>query len=311
MKIGFRSGRGLKAAAVVLLTAGALAACGDADEDGGGASGTGTGEEFVVEADDDCDGKFEDGSRMAEIADAGTINVGVRYDQPGLGFKGGTDDIPAGFDVDMAKLLVADLCIDPNDTGAVNYEETISDNREPFLQRGRVDLVLASYSITDERRQLVGQAGPYFLTGQQVLVPADSDVESIEDLQGEEVCAATGSTSLDNINAEGAVGVGADTYSLCAEQVLSGAVPAMSTDGSILLGLANQNDGQLKVVGPEFSEERIGVGYSKDRPEMCEWINGVLTEAFEDGQWEAAFQSSLGGEDVDTPEVPTLDSCQA
>ena len=166
-----------KAALAVTALAFSLAACGDAGEDGGEGAA-------APEAASDCDGKFEDGSRMAELADAGTINVGVRFDQPGLGFKGGTDDIPSGFDVEIAKLLVADLCIDPDDTEAVNYEETISDNREPYLETGRVDLVAASYSITDERRELVGQAGPYFLTGQQVLVPADSDVESIEDLEG-------------------------------------------------------------------------------------------------------------------------------
>ncbi len=93
----------------------------------------------------------------------------------------------------------------------VTYEETISDNREPFLQQGKVDLVLASYSITDERRALVGQTGPYFLTGQQVLVLADSEVESIDDLAGQEVCSVTGSTSIDRINETGAKGVGFDT----------------------------------------------------------------------------------------------------
>lgn len=296
--------RKIHAAAAAFMLAGALAGCGDAGSDGGGGTD--------VKAEDDCDGKFEDGSRMAELADAGKINVGVRYDQPGLGFKGATDDIPAGFDVEIAKLLVADLCIDPTDTDAVNYEETISDNREPYLKSGRVDLVLASYSITDERRQEVGQAGPYFLTGQQVLVKSDSDVESIADLKGKEVCAASGSTSLENINKEGAVGVPADTYSICAEQVADGSVPAMSTDGSILLGLAAQYDGDLKVVGPEFSTERIGVGYSKDRPEMCEWINDVLTEAFENGQWADSFEATLGqNEGVETPEPPELDPCQA
>ena len=95
---------------------------------------------------------------------------------------------------------------------------------------------------------------------------SDSDIESIEDLKGEEVCSASGSTSLENVTAAGAVGVPADTYSICAEQVADGSVPAMSTDGSILLGLAAQYDGELKVVGPEFSEERIGIGYSKDAP---------------------------------------------
>ena len=257
---------------------------------------------------EDADDEFDDGTRMAELADAGKINVGVKYDQPGLGFKGGTDEIPSGFDVEMAKLLVADLCIDPEDTYVVTYEETISDNREPFLEKGHVDLVAASYSITDERRALVGQAGPYFLTGQQVLVPTDSDVEWIEDLVGQEVCSATGSTSLEKVTAAGAVGVPADTYSLCAEQVADGSVPAMSTDGSILLGLAAQYDGELKVVGQEFSEERIGIGYSLDAPEMCQWINDVLQESYDDGSWAEAFEATLGASGSETPEPPALDA---
>jgi glutamate transport system substrate-binding protein len=292
----------IKAAIAVLGLSLSLAACGDAGNDDEGGS-------TDVEAASDCDGKFEEGSRMAELSDAGEINVGVRFDQPGLGFKGGTDDIPSGFDVEMAKLLIADLCIDPEDTSAVNYEETISDNREPYLESGRVDLVAASYSITEERRQKVGQAGPYFLTGQQVLVPADSDVDSIEDLKGQEVCSASGSTSLENVTAAGAVGVPADTYSICAEQVADGSVPAMSTDGSILLGLAAQYDGELKVVGDEFSEERIGIGYSKDAPEMCEWINGVLQAAYDDGSWADAFERTLGDSGSETPEPPALDPC--
>ncbi|WP_340536825.1 glutamate ABC transporter substrate-binding protein [Nocardioides sp. GXZ039] len=297
-----------KAVSAAIVLAGALTACGDAGSDDGGDSGNDASAPEINAA-DDCDGKFEEGSRMAELADAGTINVGVRFDQPGLGFKGGADKIPAGFDVEMAKLLVADLCIDPDDTGKVNYEETISDNREPYLEAGRVDLVAASYSITDERREKVGQAGPYFLTGQQVLVKSDSDVESIEDLQGEEVCAASGSTSLEHINEEGAVGVPADTYSICAEQVSDGSVPAMSTDGSILLGLAAQYDGELKVVGDPFSEERIGIGYGKDHPEMCQWINDVLQKAYDDGTWAQAFESTLGASGAETPEPPALDSC--
>ena len=158
----------------------------------------------------------------------------------------------------------------------VTCEETISDNREPFLQQGKVDLVLASYSITDERRAVVGQTGPYFLTGQQVLVPTDSDVESIDDLAGQEVCSVTGSTSIDRINEAGAKGIGFDSYSRVRPE---GAGRHRAGDVHRRLhpaGYAAQNEGQLKVVGEEFSEERIGVGYSLDHPEMCEWINEVL-----------------------------------
>lgn len=288
------------AAAAAVLMAGSLAACGDAGDEAGDTP--------EVEVAENAAEEFEEGTRMRELAEAGAITIGVKYDQPGLGFKDASADVPSGFDVEIAKILAADLGIAPED---VDWEETISDNREPYLQAGRVDLVLASYSITDERRQVVGQTGPYFLTGQQVLVPADSDVESIEDLEGEEVCSASGSTSLANVEAAGAIGVPADTYSQCAEDVVNGTVPAMSTDGSILLGLAAQYDGELKVVGDEFSEERIGVGYSQDNPEMCEWINETLSEAFESGAWEAAFEATLGGDDVEVPDPPTLDDCQS
>lgn len=289
------------ATAAVVLGLG-LAGCGDA-----GGESTGSGDTPEVDVADDAASQFDDGTKMKELAEAGSITIGVKYDQPGLGFQDASSDIPTGFDVEMAKILAADLGIAPED---VTWEETISDNREPYLQRGRVDLVLASYSITDERRQLVGQTGPYFITGQQVLVPTDSDVTGIGDLQGEEVCSVSGSTSLSNVEDEGAQGVPADTYSQCAEDVVNGTVPAMSTDGSILLGLAAQYEGELKVVGDQFSEERIGVGYPQENPEMCPWINSVIEESYEDGSWEQAFEATLGGDDVETPEPPELDECR-
>ena len=294
----------LTAAFAAILLAGALAGCGDAGDDGGD-------DAPEVEVEENAADNFDDGTRMKELAEAGKINVGVKYDQPGLGFKGAADDIPTGFDVEIAKLLVADLGIDPEDTSVVSYTETISDNREPFLESGKVDIVLASYSITDERRQIVGQTGPYFITGQQLLVPADSDVEGLEDLAGEEVCSVTGSTSIDKINEQGAKGVGFDSYSECVQKVLDGTVQGMSTDGSILAGFAAQYEGELKVVGDEFSEERIGVGYSLEHPEMCEWINGVLEESFDDGSWAEAFERTLGPSGVEVPDPPALDECPA
>jgi len=288
----------IKAVLAVTGLALSMAACGDAGSDDDSGSD--------VEAQENAADEFDDGTRMKELAEQGTVKVGVKFDQPGLGFQGAADDAPTGFDVEIAKLLVADLGIDP-ESDSVEWVETISDNREPFLQDGTVDLVLATYSITDERRQVVGQAGPYMITGQQLLVPADSDVESTDDLQGEEVCSVTGSTSLENVEAEGMKPVGFDTYSQCVEKVLDGTVPAMSTDGSILLGYAAQNEGQVKVVGEEFSEERIGVGFPKEATEMCDWINGVLEDSYEDGTWADAFESTLGGSGAETPEPPTPD----
>jgi glutamate transport system substrate-binding protein len=294
-----RPTRAMALAAGAILTL-PLAACGDAGSDGedGGVD---------VEVAEDAAAEFEDGTRMKELAEAGDVTIGVKFDQPGIGFKGATDDMPTGFDPEMGKILAADLGIAPED---ITWQETISDNREPFLQSGEVDLVIASYSITDERRQVVGQAGPYYVTGQQLLVRSDSDIDTLDDVKGQEVCSVTGSTSLENIEAEGARPRGFDTYSECVDQVLSGTVDAMTTDGAILLGYAAEHPDELKVVVDPFSEERYGIGYSQDSPEMCEWINEVLTESFEDGSWEEAFQATLGASDVETPETPELDPCQ-
>ena len=159
----------------------------------------------------------------------------------------------------------------------MQWVETISDNREPFLQKGTVDFVIATYSITDDRRKVVGQAGPYYVTGQQLLVKKGSDIKNVADVKGKEVCSVTGSTSLEQIEAKGATGRGFETYSQCRDQVLDGAVEAMTTDGSILLGYAAENPDELEVVGEPFSEERYGVGYNKDKPELCQFIVDTLT----------------------------------
>jgi glutamate transport system substrate-binding protein len=293
--------RQFKVAAAAIALAGALAACGDA-----GSSEGGDGPD--VEVSENAADEFDDGTRMKELADAGSVKIGVKYDQPGIGFKGATDDEPVGFDPSMGKILAASLGIAPED---ITWVETISDNREPFLESGEVDLVLASYSITDERRQVVGQAGPYYVTGQQLLVPADSDISSLADVQGVEVCSVTGSTSLENIEAEGATPRGFDTYSECVDQVLNGTVEAMTTDGAILLGYAAEHPDDLKVVVDPFSEERYGVGYSLESPEMCQWIVDTIQAAEDDGTWAEAYEATLGQGGGETPEPPTMDACAA
>ncbi len=287
-------------AAAVLLAAG-LAACGEAGSEGDGESDT---DVEVVENPD-----FPEGSTMAELAEAGTVTIGTKFDQPGLGFKSATADTPVGFDVEMAKIVAGQLGIAEED---IVWEETISDNREPFLEEDKVDLVLATYSITAERRAIVGQAGPYYVTGQQLLVAEDSDIAEPEDVSGQEVCSVTGSTSIDTIEKEfDATARGFGTYSECVQQVLNGSFDAMTTDGAILLGYAAENPDELEVVGRVFSEERYGIGYQDpEDTEMCEFLSETIEQSYEDGTWEAAFESTLGEAEVETPEPPAVDPCE-
>jgi glutamate transport system substrate-binding protein len=289
----FKRSKALVVGAVAALSMGTLAACGS--DDGGKT---------------DVEVKKAEGLTgvPAQLAEDGKVTIGVKIDQPGIGYKKPGADAPEGFDIEIGRILAGALGI-PDDK--IKWVETVSDNREPFLQNGTVDLVIASYSITDERRKLVGQAGPYYVTGQQLLVGSDSDIETLADVKGKEVCSVTGSTSLENIKAEGAKPRGFDTYSECVDQVLSGTVDAMTTDGAILLGYAAENPDELKVVVDPFSEERYGVGYSLDKPEMCQWIVDTLKKAEDDGDWATAFEATLGQSGVDTPEPPAMDECPA
>lgn len=243
------------------------------------------------------------------LADKGKVTIGVKIDQPGIGYKKPGADAPEGFDIEIGRILAGALGISDKN---IKWVETVSDNREPFLENGTVDMVIASYSITDERRKLVGQAGPYYVTGQQLLVrEEDKDkIKGPEDLKNVKVCSVEGSTSLARVEDEyGAKPVPFATYSECVDQLKSGTVDAVTTDGAILMGYAAEDPDKLEVVGDPFSEERYGVGYKKDAPGMCEFITETLKKAEDDGTWADAFKNTLGKSGVDTPEPPKLDAC--
>ena len=283
------------AAAAATVLGLSLAACGDDDEGGTDLSG--------VEEAEDLSGF------AAELSEAGEIKIGVKMDQPGIGYREPGADAPSGFDIEMGRIVATRLGIDE---GSIEWVETVSDNREPFLQNGTVDIVIASYSITDERRAVVGQAGPYYVTGQQLLVRED-DKETIagpEDLANVKVCSVEGSTSLETVEKEyGAKPVPFATYSECVEQLENETVDVVTTDGAILLGYAAQKPDELEVVGEPFSEERYGIGYPPDAEGMCEFLNETIEGSFEDGTWDEAFEATLGESGVETPEHPELDPC--
>jgi glutamate transport system substrate-binding protein len=283
------------AVAAAMLLALTFAACGDDEEEGGA-------EVAVEEAP-----KFEAGTTMARLSEAGKVTIGVKYDQPGIGFLEPGADEPSGIDIEMAKIIAAELGIEP---GGITWKETVSDNREPFIQNGTVDLVLASYSITDERRGVVSQAGPYYVTGQQLLVREEDKgrITGPDALEGVKVCSVTGSTSIETVTKEyDAKPVPFDTYSDCVTQLQNGSVDAVTTDGAILLGYAAQAPDELEVVGPEFSEERYGIGFKKGDTAMCKFVRDAVQASFDDGSWAKAFEATLGQSGVETPQPPTLD----
>lgn len=222
------------------------------------------------------------------------LKVGIKFDQPGLGLKEGNDY--TGLDVDVAR-YIADKLGTPEDE--IEWVQAPSAQRETLLETGQVDMIVATYSITDSRKEKVGFAGPYFIAGQDLLVRSDDDsITGPDSLDGKRLCSVTGSTSAQTVK-EQVPGVNLQefgTYSECVSALVSNAVDALTTDDTILAGYASQDQyqGQLKVVGEPFSEERYGVGIAKGDTEMCEQINEAIREMISDGTWDAAVEENLG-----------------
>ncbi len=239
------------------------------------------------------------------------ITIGIKYDQPGLGLQDGAEY--TGFDVDVAKYVANELGYSEDQ---ITFKESPSANREAMLQNGDVDMIFATYSITDDRKEVIDFAGPYFVAGQDLLVAADNtDITGPEDLEGKNLCSVTGSTSAQKIKddyAEGVQLLERPGYAECVTALSAGQVDAVTTDDIILAGLSAANgDGKLKVVGNPFSEERYGVGLPKG-DDRCEDINAAITKMIEEGAWEEAVAANTEGADY-TPNAdlnpPTPEPC--
>jgi glutamate transport system substrate-binding protein len=286
-----RRGSGLLG--IVLALTLVLAACGGDDEDGGGQAST--------------DASFAEGTTMARLKEAGTVTVGTKFDQPLFGLKN-LEGNPEGFDVEIAKLIAGEMGIAAD---KVKFTESVSANREPFIQQDKVDFVVATYTINDERKQVVDFAGPYYVAGQDIMV-AKGNPEGIagpEDLAGKKVCSVTGSTPAENIrtNYPDAQLTEFDVYSKCAEALKNGQVQAVTTDNVILLGLISQDEEAFELVGKPFTEEPYGIGLKKGDTEFRNFINDTLEKAFADGRWLAAWDATAGKVATEQPTPPAVD----
>jgi glutamate transport system substrate-binding protein len=251
--------------------------------------------------------EFPEGTTMARLAEAGSIKIGTKYDQPLFGLID-PEGTPVGFDAEIGKIIAAELGIAPEE---IKWSETVSANREPFIQNGNVDLVIATYTINDTRKQVVSFAGPYYIAGQDLLVAAGNP----EGIEGPEyfqenpdaaVCTVSGSTSEKNIAAYTSNVLPAAGYSDCLEPLRTGAAVAVTTDNVILAGLADNSDGEFEVVGAPFTEEPYGIGLALDDTEFRDFINDTLEASYEDGRWADAWESTAGAV-LETPDPPAVD----
>jgi glutamate transport system substrate-binding protein len=271
-------------AAVAVLALG-VSACGDDDGDDGGSGDVDTSKTFAA------------GSTMQKLKDAKKIKVGTKFDQPGFGLKG-LDGKPAGFDVEIAKLIANELGL-TNDQ--VEFSEAPSAVREQVIEQGTVDIVVATYTINDTRKQRISFAGPYYEAGQTILVRNDeADIKGPDSFKTttKKVCSVTNSTPANNIKKylsnESQQLVLFDTYQKCIDALTGKQVDAVTTDNVILLGFISRNEGKFKLAGDTFTKEPYGVGLKKDDTDFRNFINDALEKANGNGDYKKAWDDTAG-----------------
>jgi len=275
---------------VVGLVAGALALSACGKEGSPGSEGSGVSQQVAA-------GVQVTGSPTFDaIQQRGRVVIGVKDDQPGLGFKDATTGQFSGFDIEIARLVAAQLGYGAD---KIDYKTVPSAAREDTISRGEVDYYVGTYTINDNRKQRVSFAGPYFIAGQGLLVRSDETAITGKDtLKGKKVCSVTGSTPIQRVRDQGLTEPGNivefQTYTQCVDQLLAKQVDVVTTDDAILKGYASQQPDKLKVVGETFSTKPYGIGLNKDDAALRAKINDILQKAYDDGTWQKIYDSTLG-----------------
>jgi polar amino acid transport system substrate-binding protein len=244
------------------------------------------------------------GPTLQKIRARGKLIVGVSDDGYLTGFLDPTNHQEEGFDVDIAE-QVAQAIFGSADNHiqfvAVTNPERITDiTGTPATQTApavapSIDMTVDTMTITCQRLTQVGFSSVYYQAQQRLLVLKNSGITSMQQLAGQKVCAASSSTSIQTIqdSASHPLAYGVVDFSDCLVALQQNQVSAVSTDDTILAGLAQQ-DPNTEVVGPSLESEPYGIAVSLKAPDLEGFINGVLAQIRSNGVWESIYNKWLG-----------------
>ncbi|MCR8980006.1 glutamate ABC transporter substrate-binding protein [Brevibacillus laterosporus] len=262
---------------VVMLSATALTACGSSKpQDGTGSSG-----------------KTAATGTVAKIKERGKYVVGVKYDLNLFGLKDPALGNVEGFDIDIAKAIAKKILGDEN---KIELKEVTSKTRIPMLKNGEIDSIIATMTITEERKKEVDFSDVYFMAGQSFLVKKDSTIKGLEDFtKGKKVVTAKGSTSAKNIreNAPEAEVLEFENYAEAFTALKAGQGDALTTDNALLYGMAKQ-DPNFRVVEGTFTEEPYGIALPKGDTEFVALVNDLIKEMKQNGEYDKLYEKWIG-----------------
>jgi polar amino acid transport system substrate-binding protein len=234
---------------------------------------------------------------VAKIKKRGYLIAGVDENTYHFGYLNPLNNQIQGFDIDMVRAVATAIFGNPKNR--IRFVSISDDQRKWAIRSGEVDIVAHTMTVTCARWKKVAFSTVYLVAAQRVLVPVDSTAENLSDLMGQKICATSGSTSLTfireyfaNLSAYEPV-VGVTSWTDCLMLLQEGEVAAISTDDTILAGLAAQ-DPETKVVGALLNSQPYGLAMSLKHPDFVRFVNAVLARMRADGQWAASYRHWIG-----------------
>ncbi|MBO0480625.1 amino acid ABC transporter substrate-binding protein (PAAT family) [Vagococcus fluvialis] len=214
---------------------------------------------------------------------------GVKYDTKLFGLMNIESRQVEGFDIDIAKALTKEIL---GEDCEAEFVEVTSKTRIPLLKNGNIDAIIATMTISEERKKQVDFSDVYFDAGQSLLVNKKSGIKGIEDLDATKtVLAVKGSTSAENIreHAPKTKVLELENYAEAFTALQSGQGDAMTTDNSILLGMAAENP-QYILAGDKFTDEPYGIALNKGQEEFQSALNEGLEKIRENGEYRKIYK---------------------
>ncbi|MCG0238404.1 MAG: transporter substrate-binding domain-containing protein [Firmicutes bacterium] len=261
-------------AGVLALGVAVLAGCGSAAEPASGGEGGGSGEQPAQV------------SKLEEIKRRGYLIVGVKADVPGFGYLNPETNMYEGYEIDLAKKIAEEIFKVP---GQVKFEPVTAKTRIGLLQSGQIDMIIATVTVTEQRKQEVDFSPVYYTDGIQLLVKKDSGITGLKDLDGKTIGVAQGATTRARLE-EKAKELGVTPkfaefpdYPSILAALQAGRVDAFSVDGAILKGYQMQ-DPSTVILPEKYSEEPYAIATRQGDDDLRDLVAQVITRMQESGE---------------------------
>jgi polar amino acid transport system substrate-binding protein len=277
------------------LTVSGLTACSSTSAAGSDAANN------TASADSDNTESSSDGYRtLDQIKESGVINIGVFSDKSPFGYVDENGDY-AGYDVYLAERLGQDLGVE------INYVSTEAANRIEYLQTGKVDIILANFTVTEERAQEVDFALPYMNVALGVVSPEGAVVDSLDSIGADDQVIVISGTTAETYLTKNYPDIKLQKYDAYAEAKTAfenGNGVAWANDNTEVIAFSLENEGYVVGIPSLGDQDTIAPAVTKGNETLLSWLNDELialgSENFFHADYEATLLDTYGADYEDT-----------